>query len=100
VTNPIVADQPGNSEHPAPDDESLGVELARFRLPGEGPRRMVAILRTTHGAFVFRGDGQTRQEADRKAAAKAAAFILANWPVDRKTAAKAAAFIRANGSVT
>jgi hypothetical protein len=57
------------------DDEATCVELARFRLPGEGPHRTVIIARTSQGGYVFRGDGQTRQEADRKAAVRAIVFI-------------------------
>lgn len=75
MTKPIVPKKSGNSNHPIPDDEAACIELARFRLPGEGPHRTVIIARTPHGAYVIRGDGRTRLEADRKAATRAIAFM-------------------------
>jgi hypothetical protein len=56
-------------------DRALCVRLARFRLLGEGPKRTVLILRMPNASYAVRGDGQTRQEADYKAVAKAKSII-------------------------
>lgn len=58
-------------------DEAECRSLARHRLPGEGPYRSVAIIRTTTASYVFRGDGSTRPEADRNLYLKVRRFLSA-----------------------